>query len=646
MAVNLSKIEERLKDKIGDKGVEYLFPQLDIVRQARNLPSKLVDYRLKTQKFYESYQMISNWLAPVIVPISDELIELESQLRELQYQIKFQLQQEGIKFWKDVESSENPNIRSLYQEIVQLRNYILNQRETLMKAAHRAALPELLGLVLWPYTEYANLKEANEEVKSAYFGSNYRYNKNNVLTDALILTAVCEDALQQQKKGKEASKQIEDLIETRLSFQRIEEQFEWSKYKRDPSDGFFSEGQVKTVVKELLPSMSSSKLFQGINTFYDSSKDKYPIGEFIDWLTTATRRRTISGEGGAKIAEAQLTKDHLIGLQIMDKHRRQETLGNISETLQVTFERILAPFHELKQDNAFMNSAQFEIENVMELPSQAWIFDYTGIETEILRSTLLLISDRQPKFDALEVCQRLSNIVLSGRVDRNDIRQGNYTVTNKLPPRIWKYIGDSLLTMLEEALINEESLAVQLIKSIFQEEDRSSLVTSKKFVPVFLVQTDFRRGTDYTSRKQGLQPQTMSIWARDDFIFQYRFAQLSGYPWYFDINELLESLVIEALNLPSHKISQLHENIMLRQTVYTIDDETYIVYYGVEGAILSALAFKETDILSEEGIDPVEVIFRPHKFLRRGPEKNKLSSILENARATDPKDLRTIITRL
>jgi len=90
----------------------------------------------------------------------------------------------------------------------------------------------------------------------------------------------------------------------------------------------------------------------------------------------------------------------------------------------------------------------------------------------------------------------------------------------------------------------------------------------------------------------------------------------------------------------------LRENVKLRQTVYTIDDQTYIVYYGVEGESIQALIFKEVDILSEEGIDPVEVIFRPLKFLGMGPEKNNLRLILDQARATDPKDLRTIISGL
>ena len=135
---------------------------------------------------------------------------------------------------------------------------------------------------------------------------------------------------------------------------------------------------------------------------------------------------------------------------------------------------------------------------------------------------MLLISDKQPKFDVLEASQRLANSVLSGRVDRNDTREGNYIVTDQLPPRMWNFIGNSLLTILEEALIKEEALAVSLIKSLFKDEDRSRLVTSKKFIPVSLIQTDFKKGVDYLTRDKGLLPQTMSVWSRDDFLFQYR----------------------------------------------------------------------------------------------------------------------------
>lgn len=644
MITDLANVEELLKVKFGSTGVEFLAPQLEVIRLARNLPSKLDDFRLMTQRVYASFQMISQWLAPVIVPISEELTELEAQLQELQYKIKFQIKQEGIKYWREIEESQNPTLRSLFSEIKQIRGYIISQRNKLLLAAQRAELSRLFGLVLWPYTEHIEINEVLKEVRSSYFGPNYFYNKNNILCDSILLTAVAEDCLQQKKHKSTADRQIENLIETRLSFRRVEEQFEWSKYKRDPNDGHFTEMQVNEIVRTLLPGLPVSEKSSLYNV-YDDATDRYPIGKFLDWLRSALRRKTASGDEEVRSEESSSTARHLIGLSFMDKHRRKEILGNISDLGDI-FERILGPFHELKQENAFIQSAQFEIENVTDLGSQARIFDYSSTHTEILRSTLLLISDKQPKFDVLEACQRLANSVLSGRVDRNDTREGNYVVTDQLPPRIWNFIGNSLLTILEEALIKEEAFAVSLIKSLFKDEDRSRLVTSKKFIPVFLVQTDFKKGIDYLTRDKGLLPQTMSVWSRDDFLFQYRFAQLGGYPWYFDVNDLLETLLVEALKMPTHKISQLRDNVKLRQTVYTIDDETFIVYYGVEGERIQALAFKEVDILSEEGIDPVEVIFRPHKFLRMGPEKNNLRLILDQARATDPKDLRTIIAGL
>ena len=587
--------------------------------------------------------MISEWLAPIIVPISEELTELEAQLQELQYKIKFQIKQDNLKYWREIEQSKNPMIKSLFSEIKQLRGYILSQRNKLLFAAHRAELPQLFSLVLWPYTEHLDVHDVLKEVKSSYFGPNYYYNKNNTLCDSILLTAVAEDCLQQKKDSSTADRQIENLIETRLSFRRVEEQFEWSKYKRDPNDGHFTEMQVNEIIRALIPGLPVSEK-TSLYQVYDDATDRYSISKFLDWLKFALRRRSASTDEEVRGGESSEER-HLIGLSFMDKHRRKEILGNISDLGDI-FERILGPFHELKQENAFLQSAQFEIENVMELGSQCWIYDYSGVETAILRSTLLLISDKQPKFDVLEASQRLAHSVLSGRVDRNDTREGNYIVTDQLPPRMWNFISNSLLTILEEALVKEEALAVSLIKSLFKDEDRSRLVTSKKFIPVSLVQTDFKRGIDYLTRDKGLLPQTMSVWSRDDFLFQYRFAQLGGYPWYFDINELLEVLLAEALNMPTHKISQLRENVKLRQTVYTIDDETYIVYYGVEGNSTQALIFKEVDILSEEGIDPVEVIFRPHKFLGMGPEKNNLRLILNQARATDPKDLRTIIAGL
>jgi len=57
MVTDLANVEELLKGKIGATGVEYLAPQLEVIRLARNLPSKLDDFRLMTQKVHASYQI-------------------------------------------------------------------------------------------------------------------------------------------------------------------------------------------------------------------------------------------------------------------------------------------------------------------------------------------------------------------------------------------------------------------------------------------------------------------------------------------------------------------------------------------------------------------------------------------------------------
>ncbi|PWI47152.1 hypothetical protein CEE45_13125 [Candidatus Heimdallarchaeota archaeon B3_Heim] len=642
--VDLSNIEKQLEDEFGQLGINYLFPQLDVIRSARNLASNIEDARLMTEKFFLSYKMIEQWLAPVIVPINDNLFGLESHLRDLQSQIKHLITEEEIIYWKDVANSENASIKSLFSDIDSLRKYILDQRAKLLQSAHRHELPELFGLVLWPYTEYTDVKDAVNDVRKIYFGPNNSYRKQNLLTDALILTALSEDVLTHKSQTRQSFHQIDSLIETSLTFRRVEEQFEWSKYQRDPSDGQFNEGQVFSIMDNLMPGYPRDELRKGLNTFYDSSLDKYPIGKFIAWLSDIMRMNTMAkSQGEDRPGELRLKKEHLLGLSIMDKHRNSEVLGNIGD-LQGTFERILAPFHELKQNNVFMQSSQFVIDNVLEIPSRAWIYDYSGVETEILRSTLFMLSDRQPKFDVLEICQKLSNIVLSGRVNRNDLNDGNYVLTNKLSVRLWDYISNQLMKLLEETLIHEEIQSVRLLKSIFSSEDTTSLITAKKFAPVYQVNIDFKRGISFDEK--GVHPETLSIWIRSGFPFEYRYAQMAGYPWFFDTNLLLESLVIEALSLPSFKVSSLHENVKLRQAVFMVDDLTYIIYYDTHPEGISALAFKEVDIMDEAGIDPVEIIYRPHKYLSLGPEKNNLHLVLDNARAKDPKDLMTVISNI
>jgi hypothetical protein len=57
------------------------------------------------------------------------------------------------------------------------------------------------------------------------------------------------------------------------------------------------------------------------------------------------------------------------------------------------------------------------------------------------------------------------------------------------------------------------------------------------------------------------------------------------------------------------------------------------------------MGFREAELI-EEATSAVEVLHRPKKFLERTPEKNNLTTLLEAARATDPKDLYAIIASL
>jgi hypothetical protein len=126
--VDLNNIEKQLEDAYGTLGVNYLYPQLDIVRSARKLPSDMEDARLMSEKFYISYRMIEQWLAPVIVPINDNLMGLESHLKDLQSQIRLSIQQQEIKYWLEITRSRNKTVQSLYSDISSLRNYILDSR--------------------------------------------------------------------------------------------------------------------------------------------------------------------------------------------------------------------------------------------------------------------------------------------------------------------------------------------------------------------------------------------------------------------------------------------------------------------------------------------------------------------------------------
>ncbi len=630
---------EKIENQFGERGLEYLFPQLDIIRASRNLVSHLENpkNRLISQKFFISLNILQTWLAPVMAPIFDDLSDLELHLQELQTKTKLQLDDHTSKYWIDVKN--DPILGLQLDEILELKKSIISRRLRLLELAKRNNISTLFGLVLWPHTEYRNIHEACDEVEARYLGSNIAYNKDDLYTDALALTLLGEDLSKQ--RSQQVDRQLDTIIESRLQFHKIEEQFEWSKYQRDKNEGQFNERQVLSILKELAPDMKVEEK-RGMYDIYDSASDRYPIGLFIEWLNGILRQRAISTESElSESHDRSHQREHLIGLSFMDKHRRKEVLGNV-EGLEDLLEQILAPFHELKQEQAYMKSAQFEIGDVSRLASQAWIYDYSGTSGGILRSTLFLVSDKQPKFDVLEICQQLSNTVLSGRVDRNDIPEGNWIRTNQLPERVWNGVGSLLITILEELLVYEEPDAVRLIKSIFQDEDKSNLVISKKFVPVFL--TEFVTEPKLQKTQEIENPDYLNVWARSGFVYQYRFAQISGYPWYKHVNKSLEALISDYMQVSFVETLQGKQNIFLRQSVFHIHDETYIAYYRQEEENIKTLIFKETAIDDKDGIDPVEVIFRPHRFLNRDPAQNQLALVLDRVNAKDPRDLMTFLS--
>ncbi|MFX0117289.1 MAG: hypothetical protein ACFFB3_22270, partial [Candidatus Hodarchaeota archaeon] len=257
--------------------------------------------------------------------------------------------------------------------------------------------------------------------------------------------------------------------------------------------------------------------------------------------------------------------------------------------------------------------------------------------------TLLLISERQPKFDILESCQRLANAVLGGRVDRNSYREpgNNLFEVNHLPPDTWSYVSSQLATILEETLVDEEDRALRILRAVFAEEDRSQLVTSKKFLPAF--QIEYMFSEDEITEDQDFFE--VSIFAREDFAFEPRHIQAGGYPWYLQVNSILESLVADALRVPNP--AKLRGNVNLKQVVFKrIEDKSFLVHYEKKTRnALTVMGFREAE-LTEEATSAVEVLHRPRKFLDRTPEKNQLSPLLESTSAMDPKDLYAIIASL
>ena len=51
--IDLTVIDSQLKKEVGEAGLEYILPQLSIIRRARNLPNVVNEKRLSTLKFIE-----------------------------------------------------------------------------------------------------------------------------------------------------------------------------------------------------------------------------------------------------------------------------------------------------------------------------------------------------------------------------------------------------------------------------------------------------------------------------------------------------------------------------------------------------------------------------------------------------------------
>lgn len=633
----LANIDDMLRNEIGETGIEYFAPQLNIIRRARNLPKNLEDERFTTARFYESLGLIEQWLNPLsnIFAIAG-IEEKQRALRKLQTAATFRIKQENITYWKQV--LQDSETKFLFNEIKSLKHEIEGLRTKFLTFCRRADIATLLGLILYPFTYRKTLGEAENTARN-FYGPNVQFKKKNKYTDALIFILAAEETF------RHAS--LERILANPTSEEMwgVKRAYDEAKAKQYKSGAGFTTKERDFLAETFLGRRLSVMEKDEIAPAYLPQSDRYRPDIVLDWFSRQmkTQEQKSEMQGAGIVSQrfgSESKKRHLFGLSFMDKHKRDKILGNVPETSFELFEFILAPFHELKQEEIYMQTAQFSVE-CLGLPEQAWIYDYTGIKTEILRLTMLLISERQPKFDLLEACQRLASSILSGRVDRDDVRLRNFIATEKLPRETWDHIGTMLVEMLEEALIHEESRAQRIIREIFADEDRSGLVTSKKFSPAFQIDLFYQPRTK--------TPGEVTIHTANDFDFQYRHVLASGYPWYETINTSLERLVEDSFNVSYGQRNALAGNVLLRQVVFDIGEDSFIYFYQSFEDRLSVLAFRETDALAsggQETINPVEVIFRPRKFLDRGPNRNNLNLLLERALATDPKDLAVVISNL
>ena len=663
ISLDTRDIAPQLEQNLGKYGIEYIIPQFDILRRARGLPKDIDDEKLMAPKFFMALQLIELWIEPLQYLLELELGELENSYREHQNQLAYLIRETDTISWSNALKHPNPRIPDLIKTISEQKKVIEEKRLELMTRSTRLEITNLLGLMLYPHSNFKELNEAINNYHETYYGPNSLYRKSNKYTDALIFVKAAIEVFQKTKalpktaEGDEYGKIFRSLRNLR-EMEEIEDLYREIKTTNTFTSNGLTMRQLNFLFSRVLQksiSPSERSMFNS-SEFYLDAQDKYRIDKVLEWIMIQLYGPTISTAQEVEGKAISQERRFLFGLTILDKHKNTETLGNLPSDSLPIIEALLSIFHELKQSNSFMEAAGFELtEQIFSMPDQAWLYDFSGIKSEILRSTMLLVSDRVPKFDLLEACQRFSTEVLSARVDRNDLRVrhmggqiNNYIQTNLLPKESWNFIGEAMVKIIEEVLIHEEDVSRKILKQIFAEEDRSHLITSKKFQPAYLCSLTFELGKDKT-----YQPQVITIYNRPDFDFQYRHAQNAGYPWYFHENEMMRRLLEVSLGTKENTIPK--QAMQLRKVITKIDNEKFILYYEVGPSkevtidiyqvTLTCLAFKEVPEFTD-GITPVEVLFRPKKFIERKPEDNGLQLLIMDARATDPKDLESIISNL
>lgn len=656
------EVEKGLATEVGDLGLAYLAPQIQIMRQARKLAKEVEDEQLWTAQFYLGLKLIELWAEPLQLVVDAELGELERELASLQDQARFLLESSNTRSWAEAMNHSNPRVPELLKAIESTRSVVMERRHQLLTESTRAEITNLLGLVLYGYSpDVKSLEDAVRLAQQTYFGPNRRYNKGDKYADAMIFAKAAKDVLTTARVattggiGEDYKVLFKGSLVVDPEIEVVRDIYRQAKEGNFSFHGLSMKQVTMLWSKVLMRPMNPVERNMVNNDFYMPSLDRYRVDLIFKHLA-----REILGDQAlhdvakfeTSAAEQGRTQgNYLFGLSFLDKHKNQEILGNIPESSFGLIEAVLSVFHELKQAGAFMEAAGFELTSqIYGLPEQSWLYDFTSVKSEILRSTMLLLADRVPKFDLLEACQRLATAVLGGRVDRNDLRIGepgftrNYIQTDLLPEPSHKFIAEALVEVLEEAMVREEDTAARIIKQIFREEDRSHLVTSKRFRSVY-----FQRITMAISEEGQYSPLTLRTYVAENFKYEYRHAQTGGYPWYFEENRLFQMLVADAM-----KTDIPDQTIQLRRVISNIDGVKYIFFYqaakGDPGKVLlNTLAFMEVPEF-EEGITPVEVLFRPAKFMTiyANPDHkdNDLRLLLDDVRATDPKDLEALISNI